>query len=200
MEVLFQGKRIVGKDWVRGFPVFVDERAFILKDVEFSNTFSSSGGLLSFSTIEIDPNTLSRYTGFMDTKSEGVFEHSILTCEGHLFVVRFGKCGKGYEGFYLVGHDDKTMKKISQGLRDDIRYWICEKSAEVVGNEFDDKEEAMQIGLTKFQAESLAEFLRTEFIKYGKGIGSDPDLKDHPYVAAIRSVYDKLQEVTKSDD
>ena len=200
MEVLFQGKRIVGKGWVQGFPVFVDGRALILKDVELSNTLSWGDRPFSFNTSRIDPNTLSRYTGFTDIKGNKIFEHSILACEGHLFVVRFGKCGKGYEGFYLVGHDDKTMKKISQGLRDDIRYWVCEKSAEVVGNEFDDKDEAMQIGLTKFQAESLAEFLRTEFIKDGEGIGSDPDLKDQPYVAAIHRVYDKLQEVTKSDD
>lgn len=202
MEVLFQGKRIEGDGWAQGFPVLVDGRTFILKDVELSGTFSHNGGLLSFNTIEVDFDTLSRYSGFTDIEHNKIFEHSILACEGHLFAVRFGRCGKGYEGFYLVGHDDETTKKISQGLRDDIAYWVLGKSTKVVGNELDLDEEyaKTQIEFTKFQAECLAEFLRTEFIKYGKGIGSNPDLKDHPYVAAIHRVYDKLQEVTKSDD
>ncbi len=85
---------------------------------------------------EVIPRTVSRYSGFEATNGK-IFEHHIIRCGTYLFVVSYGRCGRGYEGFYLQGYDRTTKKRRSQGLRDDIYYWIENYGAEIVGNVFD---------------------------------------------------------------
>lgn len=51
----------------------------------------------------------------------------------------------------------------------------------------------MFIEITKEQAEFLIDFMEAEFIKDGKGIACDKDLKDNEYVNGIREVLDKLK-------
>ena len=147
-EILFRGKAInrnkgyhrtkyKNGDWVYGLITKLYDEQFENLPAEMTNEYGVSG-------IEIDHNTIGQFTGLTDKNGKKIFEGDIVTADGYIFTVKFGKCGGaantdnfGYMGFYFEGFDEITKNCIGYGLRNDICYFT---EREVIGSIHDNPE------------------------------------------------------------
>lgn len=130
---LCRGKKKSNGEWVTGYLFKTQEHTYIAYPEQFDDDlFLSPQNIF----VEVMPETVSRFSGFEATNGK-IFEGHIILSANHYFIVTYGRCGKGYEGFYLQGYDDRTKKHINQGLRNDIHYWLEEYGAEIIGSVFE---------------------------------------------------------------
>lgn len=120
-KFLCRGKKKSNGEWVVGYYHEISGASLIYDRKAF---------------YKIIPETVSRFSGFEATNGK-IFEGHIILSANHYFIVTYGRCGKGYEGFYLQGYDDRTKRHISQGLRNDINFWLEEYGAEIIGSVFE---------------------------------------------------------------
>lgn len=118
--------------WIEGYYVCSGDKYHYI----FSGDIAMRKGWPTFVHREVIPETVSRFSGFEATNGK-IFEGHIILSANHYFIVTYGRCGKGYEGFYLQGYDDRTKRHINQGLRNDIYYWLEEYGAEIIGSVYD---------------------------------------------------------------
>lgn len=120
-EILFRGKQFYNGRWIHGGLVERDGRVFIV----------GVSSLLRIDGIEVDPKTVSQYTGLTDKNGVKVFENDIVRdCseENEVFVVKYYAHG-GYPAFDV----EPEMHCDCNGLS----YLMELGSAEVIGNIFD---------------------------------------------------------------
>lgn len=76
-EILFRGKAIDCNEWVYGFPLFTDDRAFIhpvrdgldFDDIDFGYGF-----------VQVIPNSVNQDTGLNDRAGDKIFEGDVVKC------------------------------------------------------------------------------------------------------------------------
>lgn len=142
-RILYRGKRADSDAWVHGYysgpvgPLNIHE----IIDVD------------SGESVEVEPDTVSQFTGRLDCQSVMIFEDDILRdAKGDgskTFVAKFGRsggvqnadCEVGYVGFYVEPVGAWAQDHSSFGLRTDILYWLNSYyDMAVVGNIHDNPE------------------------------------------------------------
>lgn len=95
-EILFKGKKIDGSEWVEGFLVMV-------RDGDSGNMFPNivkSHDVNTFDWDQVEPMTVSQFTGLTDVNGDRIFENSTVTAK----VVLPG--GELRLRFAIVYHED----------------------------------------------------------------------------------------------
>lgn len=147
-EILFKAKRKDQykipdeKSWTYGNLVqSLSGKVSISKDDKFNPIFID--GII----VEVDPDTVSEYTGKRDSNGRKIFENDIVRVHSHclnesyIAVVKFGEYGdgflnkKGHIGFYLEFSGDEN-----DIFRQDFGYYLEACKVEVIGNIFDNPE------------------------------------------------------------
>ena len=140
-EILFKAK-FKGFEWVEGY---------LLREKDTFGTVTTEiyqiRGNGQFRQCDVDPKTVSEYTGKRDSDGRKIFEndiarvHSYYLNESYIAVVKFGEYGDGFRnnkgniGFYIEFYCDKN------GIfRQDFGYWLEACKVEVIGNIFDNPE------------------------------------------------------------
>ena len=146
-EILFRGERTYNGEWVEGFAIFADNKAFILNNakVEFAKGFNENK--LNFVLIEVIPETVGQYTGLTDKNGKKIFEGDIVEFSSKDY---YGSSEKGKvifsNGCFVIEYviyDDITSfhrigevrKEIDMGATHIITYQY-----EVIGNIHDNPE------------------------------------------------------------
>ena len=139
-DYLFRGKALCDGEWEEG-NLFIQNEEALPPQIQWSNEKSRIG-------INVDPDTVSMWTGLTDKAGGRIYEGDIVTVqragmESYLFVVMFGPCGGvpnadhpvGYVGFHFAPAIHAAF-----GLRGDPLYWLNAYDVWVVGNRWDNPE------------------------------------------------------------
>lgn len=118
-ELLFKAKRTDNKEWAEGFYLEIDSISYILPKGKHMRDI-----------VQVDPETVCRYTELKDKNWTKIYEGDKLSDEfGDSGIVKYGEfnCGCCYDvfGFIIVGIDGLSK---------------CDKDLIVIGN-IHDKEE-----------------------------------------------------------
>ena len=139
--MLYKGLSVADREWVKGHFV---KLVSLTNGVHQYNSYILPEYAPISEAVWIVPGTECLCTNMQLHDAEGnkvtLFQNDIIKCRDYTFIISFGHCGKkaiqhlGYQGFYVEGYDEYTKKRINEGLRDDIYYWVCLGSAEYIGN------------------------------------------------------------------
>jgi len=136
-EVLFKAKRIDNGEWVEGYYLCDN-----LKNNDMQNDYErhliasiekeTQTNTIKTMFYEIDPNTLSQYTGLKDKNGNMIFENDILKFDDESFV---GLCVYKEEiAQFMFGDYSKDRDWF------DFQPQMTELSIIIIGNKFDNKE------------------------------------------------------------
>lgn len=100
-EILFRGKLIDNGEWVYGFAIFADNKAFILNNakVEFVKGFNENR--LNFVLIEVIPETVGQYINKTDKNGKKIFNDDI---------VAFKRNGTDFIGSIIFNKDTASFE------------------------------------------------------------------------------------------
>ena len=142
--MLYKGLSVADREWVKGHFV---KLVSLTNGVRQYNSYILPEYMPLNEAVWIIPGTECLCADMQLCDAEGnkvtLFQNDIIKCRDHTFVVSFGHCGKkginysGYRGFYLEGYDNETKKRMNEGLRNDIYYWVCLGDAKYIGNLYD---------------------------------------------------------------
>ena len=141
-EILFRGKRIDNGEWIEGGVCIGDNCTHIVRQI----TQHIKRDDYECYAVEVDPVTVSQFTGLIDKNGKKVFEGDILrfadTSQPHNAVVVFeteniGSCGCCYSAFEGSGF----VGKVLPGSEYDYSCFSGDfKESEIIGNIFDNPE------------------------------------------------------------
>lgn len=130
-KILFRAKRIDNGKWIEGYYIQAEGKHFIIKYgmICGNNDFLSMDDEYS----EIDPATLSQFTGMYDKNGKHIFENDIVKTQyGRLCVVKWhssdSHCGWDLE---------PIMTRENLDLKPPSVFLFCSSDNEVIGNVFD---------------------------------------------------------------
>lgn len=135
-EILFKAKRKDNGKWVEGCLIidYVSGQYFIHQNGNSVNESQKIGeeGCLRFLVFEIDPDTLSQYTGLTDKNGNKIWENDICDRkEKYPEIVVFNKGDWQLDYSYVFGKEIHTDAC-------NLGFYACErKCVEVIGNIFD---------------------------------------------------------------
>jgi uncharacterized phage protein (TIGR01671 family) len=145
-EILFKAKRKDNGKWVEGYYCKLDETTYcISEDYErhpvpthhyiLQETMTDWGLPNKFYQFEIDPDTLSQYTGLTDKNGNKIWENDICDRkEKYPEIVVFNKGDWQLDYSYVFGKEIHTDAC-------NLGFYVCErKCVEVIGNIFDNPE------------------------------------------------------------
>lgn len=129
-EILFRGKRPDNDEWVCGYAILTEGKAFILNNVTLEFRTGYNENRLNFVAQEVIPETVGQYTGLKDTNGTKIFEGDIVKYGDTVHEVVFEqRNGTAYFGLVY-----STIETLSFGHYQDL------KQIEVVGNIHDNPE------------------------------------------------------------
>ena len=142
-EILFKAKRIDNGEWVEGCYAECNGKTFIGIDISIGidDVFEVFCTPI-ISWIEVNPETLCRFTGRCDKNGNKIWENDIIKYHfGEIYApIKYGYYQNCFDsqktehlGFYVDWTGDKCLRK-------DLGYWIDMVYAIPVGNIFDNKE------------------------------------------------------------
>ena len=143
-----KAKRKDNGEWVEGFAIFADNKAFILNNakVEFITGFNENR--LNFVLVEVIPETVVRCTGLEDKNGKLIFEGDIL----HIRTGKGWSCPVGTDIYYKVVYTKFNIQRYanteyigfmaerSNNYLSPIHYVVTTEGAEVIGNIYDNPE------------------------------------------------------------
>ena len=133
-EYLFRGKRKDNGEWLEGFALFADNKAFIFNNVkvEFLNGYNEYR--MNFTLKEVIPETVGQFTGLTDKNGKKVFE-------GDIVIVDLILNPKKYVGVVVYNKDcfGVDIKGITP-VQNCLAYSKENGEFEVVGNIHDNTE------------------------------------------------------------
>lgn len=138
-EILFKAKRKDNGKWVEGCLIidYVSGQYFIHQNGNSVNESQKIGeeGCLRFLVFEIDPDTLSQYTGLTDKNGNKIWENDICDRkEKYPEIVVFNKGDWQLDYSYVFGKEIHTDAC-------NLGFYVCErKCVEVIGNIFNNPE------------------------------------------------------------
>lgn len=136
-EILFKAKRIDNGEWAEGYYV---KKYDLLGNEEHLIFHADSYKVWEY--VEIDPETLCRFTGRCDKNGKRIWENDIIKYHfGENYApIKYGYYQNCFDsqktehlGFYVDWTGDKCLRK-------DLGYWIDMVYAIPVGNIFDNPE------------------------------------------------------------
>lgn len=139
-EILFRGKYIDNGEWIYGWYCKYAFGKWPIKSCIIPSEQAENGCL---EHIEVDPSTISQYTGMTDKNGTGIFEGDIVKdtiCEFKKGVVKFitGTFDSGiyeYNGWVVEDKDgDVDHNPLTQYIKDSFG---CGYGFEIIGNIYD---------------------------------------------------------------
>lgn len=138
-DFLVQGKTVITNEWREGFPVFADDKAFVLNNTKVSFTEGFNENILNFVLQEVVPETIRKYTKLNDENNKKIFDGDIvrLTVFDHNGSDRQYTCLVIYNNLGIWFED----------VTDENRFWFyatsnidTESDVEIIGNKIDNPE------------------------------------------------------------
>jgi uncharacterized phage protein (TIGR01671 family) len=125
-EILFRAKRVADEGWEYGLPSY---------DKDYTYTYIESNSAYHISFVDVYPETLGQFTGFLDKDKKKIFEGDILEVfYDDLFPENSVK-------YTVLFHNGAwCIKEDNQGEIERLEKFDCDRGI-VVGNIYDNKEE-----------------------------------------------------------
>jgi uncharacterized phage protein (TIGR01671 family) len=131
-EILFKAKRVDNGEWVKGSLIIHSGYAFITGGNQILKTPSKKYNLHTFEGLyEVDPDTVSQYTGLKDRNGKMIFEGDVV------------KTKSGWYGYFEEYYPEKIAEVVYENNNFTLKcythdYWY--EQCEIVGNVFDTPE------------------------------------------------------------
>ena len=77
-EILFRGKRKDNGEWLEGFAIFADNKAFILNNAKVEVLNGYNEYRMNFTLKEVIPSTVGQYTGLTDKNGDKIFDSDVV--------------------------------------------------------------------------------------------------------------------------
>lgn len=151
-EQICRGKRIDNGEWVIGVYITMhhnDSRTHIHHFIIPNGSDLSYGVKIEDILVEVDGNTVCRYTEIEDKYCKEIFENDIVEINTYVSeeLVAIVKIGQ-YEGKHDPSNPDKNshiglyldFPFYDNFFRQDIMYWLQNGAIEVLGNVYDNRE------------------------------------------------------------
>ena len=168
-EILFRAKRKDNEKWIEGYPVPLSintyKQGYELITIEGLNYDELDGFCPSYTSHEIEPNTLSQFTGLYDINGNKIYENDIVLFD---------------DDFWYISWSDEDACFVIEngGIIENFRN-VCSTDCEVYGNMYDNqdllysiedimivepelraKPDWIKLGYSEEQAEELMEYYR----------------------------------------
>ena len=125
-EILFKAKRLDNGEWIEGYLLFIEDKAYIVCDAETMCMDGENTDLYATEWYEVNKDTICQYTGLTDKNGNKIWENDVV---------------KDNVIFGTVVWDEKNARfmidDINDGLQEYSDWW---HEVEVIGNIFGNPE------------------------------------------------------------
>lgn len=139
-EILFRAKRIDDGEWVEGYYAMMGKgnliRHYIVQNCALTGLFEDPEDNMYFNDVEIDPETISQYTGKTDEDGKKIFEGDIVG------FIDLYSIESGYSEISCLGEVIWSKEECCFHVTNRLsaESWEVLDECKVVGNVFDNPE------------------------------------------------------------